>query len=130
MILVDSSVWIDFFNGRITRETDELDRLLGREVLLTGDLILAEVLQGFRHDADCRRARALLGRLAYADMLGREVALLTAENYRALRRKGVTVRKAIDVMIASFCLRHGHALLHADRDFDPMRQHLGLETVG
>ena len=71
MILVDSSVWIDFFNGRLTRETDELDRLLGREVLLTGDLILAEVLQGFRRDADFRRAQALLGRLAYADMLGR-----------------------------------------------------------
>ncbi len=130
MILVDSSVWIDFFNGRITRETDELDRLLGREVLLTGDIILAEVLQGFRRDADFRRAHALLGRLAYADMLGREVALKAAENYRALRRKGVTVRKTIDVMIASFCLRHGHTLLHADRDFELMRQRLRLRTVG
>lgn len=129
MILVDSSVWIDFFNGRTTRETDELDRLLSREILLTGDLILAEVLQGFRRDADIRRAEALLGRLAYADMVGRDVAILAARHYRILRQRGVTVRKTIDVLIATFCIRHDLHLLHADRDFEPIRDQLGLKTI-
>ena len=129
MILVDSSVWIDFFNDRPTREVDELDRLLSTELLLTGDLILAEVLQGFRRDADASRAEELLGRLSYADMLGREVALLAARNYRILRREGVTVRKTIDVIIATFCILNGHSLLHADRDFAPMQAHLGLAII-
>ena len=129
MILVDSSVWIDFFNGRESRETDLLTRLLRRRVLLTGDLILAEVLQGFRQDRDMEAARhALLG-LPYADMLGQEVALTSAQNYRLLRRWGVTARKTVDVIIATFCIRYGHVLLHGDRDFEPMREHLGLRTL-
>jgi predicted nucleic acid-binding protein len=129
VILVDSSVWIDYFNGRSTRHTDRLDGLLGGEELLTGDLILAEVLQGFRHDREFERARRALGQLPYADMLGRELALATAQSYRSLRQRGITIRKTIDVMIATFCISNGHILLHGDRDFTPMAEHLGLRTA-
>ena len=129
MILVDSSVWIDYFNGRSTRHTDQLDELLGGEELLTGDLIVTEVLQGFRHDREFERARRALDRLPYADMLGRELALASAQNYRLLRQRGITIRKTIDVMIATFCIRRCHILLHGDRDFAPMADHLGLRTA-
>ena len=129
MILVDTSVWIDYFNGAETRETDLLDGLLGVEPLLIGDLILIEVLQGFRHDRDYRRAKAALDRLIFESMLGREMALLSAQNYRKLRAAGVTVRKTIDVIIATFCLHRGHRLLHSDRDFSLMQNHLGLQVV-
>lgn len=129
MILVDSSVWIDFFNGRNSRETELLALLLRRPILLTGDLILAEVLQGFREQRDMEEARRALLSLRYADMVGQEVALASAMNYRLLRRKGVTARKTVDVIIATFCIRNGHVLLHADRDFEPMTEHLGLRTA-
>jgi predicted nucleic acid-binding protein len=129
VILIDSSVWIDFFNGRESRETDMLALLLRRRVLLTGDLILAEVLQGFRQKRDLEAARHALLSLPYADMVGQEVALTSAQNYRLLRRRGVTARKTVDVIIATFCIRYGHVLLHADRDFEPMREHLGLRTL-
>ena len=129
MILVDSSVWIDFFNGRDSRETDLLALLLRRRILLTGDLVLAEVLQGFRQKQDMERARRALLSLAYADIVGQEVALASAQNYRLLRRQGITARKTVDVIIATFCIRNGHILLHADRDFAPMAEHLGLRTI-
>jgi predicted nucleic acid-binding protein len=129
MILVDTSVWIDYFNGNRTLATGRLDALLGDELLLTGDIILAEVLQGFRTESDYRRARQLLDKLEFQPMLGREVALETARNYRRLRKRGVTVRKTIDVMIATFCLENDHRLLHSDRDFEPMKKHLGLRVV-
>jgi predicted nucleic acid-binding protein len=129
VILVDSSVWIDCFNGRGSRETDRVALLLRRRVLLPGDLILAEVLQGFRDDQQMGRARRALLSLPYADMVGQEVALASAQNYRLLRQRGVTIRKTIDVMIATFCIRHGHLLLHGDRDFAPLSEHLGLRTA-
>jgi predicted nucleic acid-binding protein len=129
VILVDSSVWIDFFNGRESRETDLLALLLRRRILLTGDLILAEVLQGFRQERDVAAARRALLSLAYADIVGKEVALASAANYRLLRRHGVTARKTVDVIIATFCVRNGQVLLHADRDFEPMTEHLGLRTA-
>ncbi len=129
MILVDSSVWIDYFNGLATRQTDRLDELLGSDLLLTGDIILAEVLQGFRNDRDFRRAKRALDALEFRAMLGRDVALKSAANYRALRAQGVTVRKTIDMLIATFCIENGHELLHADRDFDPIEQHLRLRTA-
>jgi predicted nucleic acid-binding protein len=129
VILVDSSVWIDFFNGRDSRETDLLALLLRRRILLTGDLILAEVLQGFRHKRDMETARRALLRLPYAGIVGREVALASVENYRSLRRQGITTRKTIAVIIATFCIQSGHVLLHADRDFEPMVEHLGLRTA-
>ncbi len=126
MIVVDSSVWIAYFNGKTTRETKLLDELLGVEPIMTGDLILAEVLQGFRTDGDFRRAKAVLDTLIFSRMVGRDIALASAGNYRKLRAKGVTVRKTIDVLIASFCIENGHRLLHADRDFDAIEEHLGL----
>jgi predicted nucleic acid-binding protein len=129
VILVDSSVWIDFFNGRDSRETDLLALLLRRRVLLTGDLILVEVLQGFRQKQHMEEARRALLSLPCVDMVGNEVALASATNYRLLRRQGITARKTIDVIIATFCVRHGHVLLHADRDFEPMVDHLGLRTA-
>jgi predicted nucleic acid-binding protein len=129
VILVDSSVWIDFFNGRASRETDLLALLLRRRILLTGDLILAEVLQGFRRQGAMEQARRALLSLPCADLVGKEIALASARNYRLLRRQGITARKTVDVIIATFCIRNGHVLLHADRDFEPMAQHLGLRTA-
>lgn len=129
MIVVDSSVWIDYFNGAETRETGLLDGLLGIEPVVIGDLILAEVLQGFRADDDVRRARDAMNTLIFEPMVGRDIALASAQNYRALRARGITVRKTIDMLIATYCMENRHALLHSDRDFEPMQQHLGLETL-
>lgn len=129
MILVDSSVWVDYFNGQKTRQTDRLHEALGREVVVVGDLILTEVLQGFVRDRDFNTAKDLLLRFDLVEMLGRDVALKSAANYRLLRRKGVTVRKTIDVMIATFCLQNDIILLHDDRDFDPFEEHLGLAVL-
>lgn len=129
MILVDSSVWIDYFNGKISRQTDWLDHAMGQEVIITGDIILTEVLQGFKNDGDFERTRDLLLNFQFMDMLGPNLAIESAKNYRMLRRKGVTVRKTIDVMIATFCIHHNIALLHDDRDFYPLVQHLNLRTV-
>lgn len=129
MIVVDSSVWIDYFRGVDTREAMLLHGLLGVEPVMIGDLVLAEVLQGFRRERDLRRAEAALQTLIFRPMVGRTVALASARNYRALRAGGVTVRKTIDVLIATFCIENGHSLLHADRDFDAMERHLGLRTL-
>jgi predicted nucleic acid-binding protein len=129
MILVDSSVWIDYFNGVACAETDRLDALLGQDNILMGDIILAEVLQGFASDTEFRRAQKLLALLPFREMLGREVALQTARNYRLLRKQGLTVRKTVDVMIGTFCILNHIPLLHKDRDFKPMEKWLGLVTV-
>jgi predicted nucleic acid-binding protein len=126
MILADSSVWIDYFNGQVTPETNALDDLLGRDPILTGDLILTEVLQGFRRDADYRKARTLLETLELRTLGGRQIAMAAADNYRALRRRGITPRKTIDMIIGTYCLVHGLELLHADRDFDVLEKELGL----
>lgn len=128
-MLVDTSVWVNYFNGVKTPQTDQLDQLLGSGRILTGDLILAELLQGFARDADYRTARKLLLEFPCVDLVGRESALLAADYYRRLRKRGVTVRKTIDVLIGAYCIRHDHALLHSDRDFDPMVQHLGLRVL-
>jgi hypothetical protein len=129
MVLVDTSVWVDYFNGIETPRTDRLDQLLGSGRLLTGDLILAELLQGFARDADYRTARRLLLELPCAELVGRDSALRAADYYRRLRKRGVTVRKTIDVLIATYCIQHGHELLHADRDFDSMQRYLGLRVL-
>ena len=128
MVLVDSSVWIDYFNGDTTAECDALDGLLGRELVLIGDLILTEVLQGFRTEAGYREARALLDPLGFCRLGGREIALAAADHYRLMRDKGVTVRKTIDVIIGSYCILYDLVLLHADRDFDAMEKHVGLKV--
>jgi predicted nucleic acid-binding protein len=129
MVLVDTSVWVDYFNGIETPRTDRLDQLLGSGRLLTGDLILAELLQGFARDADYRTARRLLLELPCAELVGRDSALRAADYYRRLRKRGVTVRKTIDVLIGTYCIQHGHELLHADRDFDSIQQYLGLRVL-
>lgn len=129
MILVDSSVWIDYFRGTPTPQADELDRLLGHEVLATGDLILAELLQGFASERDFNQARKLLTSLEVVDMVGAELAIQAARNFRTLRALGVTVRKTVDTLIATCCIERGHALLFSDRDFDPFVRHLGLVSA-
>jgi predicted nucleic acid-binding protein len=129
MILVDSSVWIDYFNGQETPQTYKLHTLLGREPIGIGDLILAEVLQGFRSDADYRTAQQLLMSLSIFDMLGTDLALNSANNFRVLRKQGITIRKTIDVMIATFCIEQKHALLFTDKDFLPFVEYLGLVAV-
>jgi len=129
MILVDSSVWIDYFNGRKTPRTDWLDVALGSEPLVMGDIILTEVLQGFQSDKDFNTAKKLLLAFPVMDMGGQQLAIKSAMNYRFLRKKGVTVRKTIDVMIATFCIQNHISLLHNDRDFEPMEKYLKLKTV-
>ncbi len=129
MILVDSSVWIDYFNGKKTSRTDWLDSVLGIKPIIIGDLILAEVLQGFQDAKNFKTARRLLLNFPFMDMLGQELAIKSAENYRILRKKGITVRKTINVMIGTFCINHQIPLLHDDRDFDPLEKYLKLKTV-
>ena len=129
MILVDSSVWIDYFKGKITPQTGKLDQLLGQEPLAIGDLILTEVLQGFAGERDFNQARKMLTSLTVVELCGQEIAIQAANNYRALRVLGVTVRKTIDTVIATRCIESGYDLLHNDRDFDPFAKHLGLRVV-
>lgn len=129
MIVVDSSVWIDYFNGSDSREVETLDNLLPAKFVLIGDIILTEVLQGFRNRKDFDTARRLLEKLAFQPMWGKEIALAAAESYRYLKSKGITVRKTIDVVIATFCTVNKFQLLHSDRDFEPMRRHCGLRCL-
>ncbi|MCX6603590.1 MAG: PIN domain nuclease [Acidobacteria bacterium] len=128
MILVDSNVWIDYFRGTANPQTDKLDLLLGREPLAIGDLILTEVLQGFDHDRDFRQAREMLTSLTVVELGGQEIAIQAAKNFRTLRKLGITVRKTIDVLIATRCIESGYELLHNDRDFDAFQRHLGLRS--
>ena len=129
MILVDSSVWIDYFNGASTPQVEKLDECLGSEPLVIGDLILTEVLQGFATDRAFNSARRLLTSLEVVHLGGEDLALQAAVNFRLLRTLGVTVRKTIDTVIATFCIENGLTLLHCDRDFDPFIEHLGLRSV-
>jgi predicted nucleic acid-binding protein len=129
LILVDSSAWIDYFNGKIAPHTDTLDRLLGEEVLAIGDLILAEVLQGFQSEAEFSAGLQLLTSLTAIELGGQKIAVQAARNFRTLRTAGVTVRKTIDTIIATCCIEGGYYLLHNDRDFDAFERYLGLRTV-
>lgn len=128
MIVIDSSVWIDYFNGIPTWQTDLLDDYLSNVPVIIGDLILTEVLQGFKSDKAYETARTLLSDLPFRQMGGYDVAIQSARNYRLLRKEGVTVRKTIDVIIATFCIMEGLTLLHDDRDFDPMASYFSLKT--
>ena len=129
MILVDSSVWIDYFRGVPSPECDRLDTLLLDEQVIVGDLILTEVLQGFVSDRHHDQARRLLTSLTIIDIGGAGIALQAARNFRKLRQQGITVRKTIDCLIATRCIESGHPLLFSDRDFVPFVDHLGLEAV-
>ncbi len=127
MILVDSSVWIDYFNGKRSWQTDLLDNYLSDVPIIMGDLILTEVLQGFKSDKDFKIAKSFLSILPFRPMGGYNVAIQSAQNYRRLRKAGITVRKTIDVIIATFCIIYGLTLLHDDRDFNPIASHFPLK---
>ena len=129
MTLVDSSVWIDYFRGTTTPQTEKLDALLGNEPIATGDLILTEVLQGFVSDRDFNQAKKLMTSLVIVDLAGQTMAIQAAKNFRALRALGITVRKTIDTVIATRCIESGLPLLYSDRDFDPFVEHLGLRSA-
>ena len=129
MILVDSGVWIDYFTGIDNKQTATLDKTLGVQSVAAGDLILTEVLQGFRYDRDYRTAKALFDNVTIFEMLGRDMAIRSAENFRTLRKKGITIRKTADVIIASFCIKQKIPLLFSDKDFKPFVKYLGLTEV-
>jgi predicted nucleic acid-binding protein len=126
--MVDSSVWIDYFNGNNTVASEKLDSLLGVKPICIGDLILTEVLQGFKSDKDYIIAKSLLTTLPIYTLLGQELSLKCADNFRLLRKKGITVRKTIDVIIATYCIEHNKTLLHSDKDFLPFEQYFGLRA--
>ena len=129
MILIDSSVWIDYFRGTSTRESDKLESLLGTEPVSIGDLMLTEVLQGFNGEREFNQAKALLTSLEVVPLVGPDIAIKAARNFWTLRAAGITVRKTIDTIIATRCIESRYALLFSDRDFDPFVRHLGLRPV-
>lgn len=129
MILVDSSVWIDFFRGNTTPQVDLLDQMLGEDLVSIGDLMMTEVLQGFSNERDFNQAQRMLGALDLVEIGGRDVMVEAARYFRHLRGRGITIRKTIDTLIATRCIVSGHRLLYSDRDFDPFVDHLGLERA-
>ncbi|MFN8387743.1 MAG: PIN domain nuclease [Anaerolineales bacterium] len=129
MLLVDTSVWVDYFNGVKNPQTDHLDENMDRTPILVGDLILAEVLQGLRSDSDFEKVHRILGKFAQVNMVDTALAVQSARNFRLLRQKGITVRKTIDSLIAAYCIENDHQLLHNDSDFDGYEKHLGLQVV-
>jgi predicted nucleic acid-binding protein len=129
MIVVDTTVWIDFFRAKDTDQTIKLRRLIGRELILIGDIVLVEILQGVRDDAQAARVEQALRAHRVEAMLSTALAPKVASNYRLLRAKGITVRKTIAMIIGTFSIEGGHTLLHADRDFEPMRDHLRLSIL-
>lgn len=129
MILVDSSVWIDFFNGVDSPPADKLYQLLGTEVIVTGDLIVVEVLQGFQNDTHFHKAKQVLQELPFFNLSNRELSITAAENYRTLRKRGLTIRKTIDMVIGTFCIENDITLLHKDKDFIPLETYLGLKGM-
>jgi len=129
LILADTSAWIDYLRGVDAPHVEFLDCALRSERVAIGDLIIAEFLQGFREGSDLAAARRIVDSLEYFDMVGRDIAERAAANYRLLMTGGVTVRKTVDVIIATFCVQRGMALIHNDRDFDPMEARLGLRVV-
>jgi predicted nucleic acid-binding protein len=129
VIVVDSSVWIDYFNNKRSAQVETLDKLLSEEILIVGDIILVEVLQGFRKDRDFREARKIMEQCVVVPMLGAEVAIKAAENYRKLRKSGLTVRGTVDVIIATFCVCNNLRLLYSDKDFNVIKKSIGLKSV-
>jgi predicted nucleic acid-binding protein len=122
-------VWVDYFNGINNQQTDYLHQMVDKTPILIGDLILAEVLQGFRDDTDFETARRIFAKFLQVEMVNPGLALQSARNYRLLRRKGITVRKTIDSLIATYCIENEHDLLHNDSDFDGYEKHLGLNVI-
>lgn len=129
MLIVDSTVWVDYFNGLKNQQTEYLHQMVDKTPILMGDLILAEVLQGFRDDRDFETARRIFGKFLQVEMVNPDLAVQSARNYRLLRHKGITVRKTIDSLIATYCIENEHELLHNDSDFDGYEDHLGLSVI-
>ena len=129
MLLVDSTVWIDYFNGSSTPQTDYLHDALALTPILVGDLILAEVLQGFRRERDFEAARLALGKFPQVSLVNPALAVQSARYYRFLREQGITVPKTIDSLIATCCIENGYDLLHTDADYDPYERYLGLQVI-
>ena len=129
MIVVDSSVWIDFLNGHSASHVSVLRAALGRDEIIVGDLMLCEVLQGLDSERAARQVESVLRRFEVVPMAGEAIAVAAARNFRALRRRGVTVRKTIDLLIGTWCIENRQPLLHNDSDFRPMSKHLGLIEV-
>jgi predicted nucleic acid-binding protein len=129
VIVVDSSVWIDLLRSRETNSVVKLQSMFDQEPLLVGDLVLCEVLQGLRDDAQARHVEQLLRQFVVVPLCDPDLATRAAANYRFLRSRGITIRQTIDLIIGTFCIERGHALLHSDRDFEPMERLLGLQTV-
>lgn len=129
MVLIDTSVWVDFFNGKISSETEKLDHYLSSTVIIVGDLILAEVLQGFRNDKDYQIAKSLLTELELVQLCNSDLAIKSAQNYRMLRKQGITIRKTIDCLIATYCIETKTPLLFSDRDFVPYIENLRLKDA-
>ena len=129
MILVDSSVWIDYFRSADTAQVALLDSFLGRSPLAVGDLIAAEVLQGVRNEQEFKLVKKTLDAFDHIDLVGYALAIKASENHRLLRAQGITIRKTMDTLIATRCIEDGLTLLHADRDFLPFVRHLGLKVV-
>jgi predicted nucleic acid-binding protein len=127
VIVVDSSVWIDYFNGTESAAAERLDGLLGLTRVAVGDIVLAEVLQGFRDDAQYKVAKQTMTSLPVLEMLGEAMAIRSAQNYRSLRERGITIRKTLDVVIATYCIEHSLPLLFEDKDFLPFVRYLGLK---
>jgi predicted nucleic acid-binding protein len=126
VVVVDTSVWIDYVRGINAPYTNALDYELLHNQVITGDLLIAEFLQGFREDKDFEAAKEIVDSLIYVDMLGKDIAIKAATNFRLLRKKGITVRKTVDMIIGTFCIEHELPLLHNDRDFEPMEKYMGL----
>lgn len=129
MTVVDSSVWIANLRGLLTPQVVRLMNMARQEQIIVGDLILAEVLQGARDEAQAAKIEQSMRRYTVRSMAGEDIAVKAARNYRTLRGQGITVRKTIDIFIGTYCIEGGHSLLHDDRDFDPMETHLGLIVV-
>ena len=126
--MTDTSAWIDYFRGVSAPHTDILDLELSRNRIVTGDLIITEFLQGFKEEREYQEAKRIMDSLEYRDLVGREIAVQASRNYRTLRKGGITVRKTIDVIIATFCIENGFELIHNDRDFDGIEAMLGLKV--
>jgi predicted nucleic acid-binding protein len=126
VIVVDSSVWIDFVKGRNAPHVGRLRASLGTDEIIVGDLMLCEVLQGLESERAAREVEALLRRFEIVSMAGDTIAVMAARNFRSLRRRGITIRKTIDMLIGTWCIENRRPLLHNDGDFRPMARHLGL----
>lgn len=129
MILVDTTVWIDYFNGVQSWQVDALDSFLSEELVLIGDIILAEILQGFDKESDYKKAKEALDPFECMDLGGKKLAIKTADNFRYLRSKGVTIRKTVDMLIGTWCIESKVELLHNDKDFDQIALHLPLKVI-